>query len=85
MPKSIVYSNPVKNTENLIVNVENMITGRTNIFQITDLSGRTVLKQSIDISNKEILIPASDLACGQYIYSIISDGTLTDSGKLIIK
>jgi hypothetical protein len=73
--------NPVKNSTNIRYNV----TGKNVQMNITDGSGKTVKQiQLIATGAGVINIDCSTLNAGTYYYSILSDGKVIDSKKMIV-
>ncbi len=75
-----IWPNPAQQSVRLTLNdVHN-----ANQWQLNDLQGRTVKSTSLSSSQQEAEITVSDLPSGMYLWKLLSQGGLIDSGKLVI-
>jgi len=58
-------------------------TGNAQIL-ITDLSGRSIKTIALNKGAGQVSIPGGSLASGTYIYTLIADGKIVDSKKMIL-
>jgi hypothetical protein len=55
------------------------------LIKITDINGRTIKNITVDIKgNGQIIVNANELAAGTYKYSLIANGKLIDTKKMVL-
>ena len=59
-------------------------TARGGMLFIFDMQGRTIARYQVSQRQGEIIIPAGQLASGLYHYSLIIDGKIIDTRKMIL-
>ncbi len=74
-----IYPNPA--TDFFTVKTSNKLYGSYLVF--TNLLGKTVLKKSIN--NSELTVSTNQFTSGIYFYSLVNDGKIVETKKLIIK
>lgn len=79
--QSNVYPNP--NAGSVTVEYELHETSNAT-FEVLDLTGRVISVTRLDTKQTQQIIDLVELANGPYIYKIIGDGDLVDTGTLII-
>ena len=79
--QSSVYPNP--NAGSVTVKYELHETSNAT-FEVLDLAGRVISVTKLDSKQSQQIIDLTELANGPYIYKIIGDGDLVDTGTLII-
>jgi len=82
---NIVYPNPVRRMDSLIIELDNAIADSDIIVEIIDLRGRIIARRNTTCTENKISIPMRRLNNGQYIYNIVSNGKVINTGKLIVR
>lgn len=76
------YPNPVHQNEIFTIQIDETTLGNSNFIEISDMNGRIMYRQTV--TDSEVKVPTSKLR-GMYIYTILSDGKATDTGKVIVQ
>jgi len=75
--KAIIFPNPITSNSDLTI----LSAGGGETFRILDLFGRIVFEKELELVADAIDV--IHLPAGVYIYHLISEGTITDTGKFI--
>jgi hypothetical protein len=94
---SVGSTNGTKDEEGLWQNTPNPFSGQTTIryklnktyasvyVGIYDLNGKEVARQNVSNSKEEITFSSNELSKGMYMYSLVADGRLIDTKKMIVE
>lgn len=82
--KSLIFPNPVEKGQTLTMIMDKSKITSNSFLQITNLDGKTVNIQKINADSETVSIP-SNISSGQYVYSVISNSKIIDTGKIIVK
>lgn len=81
---SKAYPNPLPSGRSLTIDFATLMTS-AGYVQVTDLSGAVVYRAEVEAGSDSVNVPARCLRGGTYVYSVYSNGSVIDSGKILTK
>ncbi len=79
-----VYPNPLPQGTPLTIEFDNEVEAGALVV-ITDMRGRVAYRLRLDDCSDRVVISAGRLGNGSYVYSVISNDELIQSGKVIVE
>lgn len=83
--KSLIAPNPIKSTEELTMDLEDYELAPDSYVEIVNMSGVVVEHYSMPVNNRKIGISVRRLLPGQYVYNVISNQNIVNTGRLTIE
>jgi|GEM_PF-2022265 len=86
MPKNFAFPNPVKSNQSLTIQLSSTTTLSSESYvEMVSLNGSVVSRQPAKIFDNQISVSTRGISSGQYIYNVVSEGKIVDSGKIIVR
>lgn len=82
VPDIFIYPNPINNMAFIKINKERKV--RNAELQIIDNSGKIIAVKE-DINANDIIFERNNIAAGMYIYKLLQNGNVINTGKLIMQ
>jgi len=86
MPKNFAFPNPVKSNQSLTIQLSSTTTLSSESYvEMVSLNGSAVSRQPAKIFDNQISVSTRGISSGQYIYNVVSEGKIIDSGKILVQ
>ena len=85
-PKNFAFPNPVRFNQSLTIQLSSStILSSESYVEMVSLNGSVVSRQPAKTFDNQISVSTRGMSSGQYIYNVISEGKIVDSGKIIVR